>query len=138
MRRYRLLEHTADIGVIAYGHSLNEAFANAAYGMFNVLSDLRNVRTVLCRDIEISATDREALLIEWLNELLFIFDVDNIIFKKFTITEMEETRLVAQACGEEVDPSRHRLRTAIKAATYHGLEIKEKDGVYVARVILDI
>ena len=136
MRRYRLIEHTADIGLIAYGQTLAEAFANAAYGMFSIIAELRAVKEVESRRIEIRESDLEGLLFEWLNRLLYFLDVDMLLFKKFNISELDENRLVAVCYGEKYNPARHRLRTGVKSATYHMLRVdREKNQV---RVILDI
>ncbi|MBI2830942.1 MAG: archease [Chloroflexi bacterium] len=136
MKKFELIEHTADIGLNAYGGTLAEAFANAAYGMFSVIADLDAVREVESRQVEISEDDAEALLFEWLNNLLYLFDVDRIIFKRFDITEFGEWKLKATCYGEKYDPSRHQIKLGVKAATYHMMKVdSEKNEV---RVILDV
>jgi SHS2 domain-containing protein len=123
MRKYRLIEHTADIGLIAYGNNIPEAFANAAYGLFSIITDLRTVRSKEFRSIEISENDSEALLFEWLNYLLYVFDVEMLIFKKFEMKYFDEKKLIAVCYGEKYDPGRHQLRLGVKAATYHMMKI---------------
>jgi len=135
--RFEVIDHTADVGIIAYGGDLKEAFANAAYGMFSLIADLEGVSEMVCRDIDVQAPDQEALLVAWLNELLYLFDVDHIIFSKFEITGLSTNRLQAKVCGEKIDTSRHELKTAVKAATYHMLKVEKGNGVKV-QVILDI
>ena len=78
MKRFELIEHTADVGLIAYGETLAEAFANAAYGMFSIIAELDAVQEVESHPVEISGDDIESLLFEWLNRLLYFFDVDDI------------------------------------------------------------
>jgi SHS2 domain-containing protein len=90
------------------------------------------------REVTIQSSDREALLVDWLNELLYLFDVDRIIFSRFDITELSQNSLKARAYGEKMDISRHKLKTSVKAATYHMLRVDEgKNGVEV-QFILDI
>lgn len=137
MRRYRLLEHTADAGLFAYGRDLREAFANAAYGMFAIIADRRGVRARVKKDIALTAPDREALLVAWLNELLYLVDAEMLIFSRFQVTELTDTALTAEVWGERIDPQRHRLRTAVKSATYHMIEVAEGEPCRV-RVILDL
>ncbi len=134
---FEIVNHTADVGIIAYGADLKQAFANTARGLFSLITELDDVREILYRDIELTATDKESLLVEWLNELIYRFDTENIIFKRFDITELDNTRLRARSYGEEVDNSRHELRTGVKAATYHLLKVDKDDG-YKIQVILDI
>jgi len=131
------VEHTADTGIIAYGTDMPEAFANAAYGMFSLMADLRQVREETSRYVEAEAGDRESLVVSWLNELLYIFDVERIIFRRFDVLEITNTRLKADAYGEKVDPSRHKLRGGVKAATYHTLKVAERRERYSIRVIFD-
>ena len=85
MIRYKLIEHTADTGLIAYGKNLPEAFGNAAYGMFSIIAELDNVRETESRRIDVSGDDPESLLFEWLNRLLYYFDVDMLLFKRFEV-----------------------------------------------------
>ncbi len=136
-KKFEILEHTADAGVIAYGTDLGQAFANAAQGLFSLITDLDDVDEVLRRDIELTAADREGLLVAWLNELIYIFDSQNILFKRFDITSLSDTKLRASIYGERVDRLKHELKTGVKAATYHMLKIDQNDG-YRAQVLFDI
>jgi SHS2 domain-containing protein len=136
MKRFELIEHTADTGLVAYGRTLAEAFANAAYGTFSIIADLRTVREVENRVVELSEKDSEALLFEWLNSLIYLFDVETLLFRRFDISEFDGYRLKATCHGEKYDSLRHELKISIKAATYHMLKVdKEKNQV---QVIFDI
>jgi SHS2 domain-containing protein len=136
MRRYELIEHTADIGLNAYGKDMPEAFANAAYGMFSIIAELGGVKEVGSRRVEISADDVEGLLFEWLNGLLYYFDVEMLLFRRFEVKEFGDTHLAADCYGEKYDASRHKLKTGVKSATYHMLEVDRKNNR--VRVIFDI
>jgi len=136
-RDFELIEHTADAGIRAYGADIKEAFANAARGLFSLITELDDVREVEYRDIELTAPDQESLLVEWLNELIYLFDVENVIFKRFDIAGLSDTQLKARAYGEKVDSSRHRLKTGVKATTYHMLNIDENNG-WKVQVLFDI
>jgi SHS2 domain-containing protein len=136
MKRFELIEHTADMGLIAYGETLAGAFANAAYGLFSIIAELDNVREREARNVEITGDDLEGLLFEWLNSLIYLFDVDMLLFKRFDIMEFGDGRLQAMCHGEKYDPSRHHLKTGVKSATYHMLEVdREKNQV---QVIFDV
>lgn len=123
MKKFELIEHTADLGLAAYGETLAEAFANAAGGMFSIIAEPDGVKVVESRRVEIDADDVEGLLFEWLNALLYYFDVEGIIFRRFDIIDFKERRLAAECYGEKYDPTRHRLKTGVKSATYHMLEV---------------
>jgi SHS2 domain-containing protein len=137
VKRFDIIDHTADVGIVAYGAELKEAFANAAYAMFTLIADLEGVREEICRQIEVQAEDRESLLASWLNELLYLFDAERIIFKRFEVMELGENSLKAEGYGELIDATRHSLKAGVKAATYHLLRVAKDDG-YSVRVIFDV
>lgn len=135
-KKFQLIEHTADVGLVAYGETLAKAFANAAYGLFSIIAELKTVKETETRQLELSEEDPEALLFEWLNSLIYLFDVEMILFKRFEITDFDGCRLRAVCYGEKYDPSHHQLKTGVKAATYHMLKVDgEKNQV---QVIFDI
>jgi len=136
-KEFEIINHTADVGIIAYGADMNEAFANAAKALFNLITDLDDVEEVTHQDIELTAPDQESLLVEWLNELIYLFDAENIIFKRFDITQLSQTHLKARSYGHKVDSSKHKLKTGVKAATYHMLKIEKSNGGKV-QVLFDI
>ncbi len=136
-RDFEIIEHTADVGIKAYGANMKEAFANAAGGLFSLITELDDVEEVEYRDVEVTAPDQESLLVEWLNELIYLFDVENIIFRRFDITRLNATQLKARSYGQKVDSSRHKLKTGVKAATYHMLKIDRGNGCKV-QVLFDI
>ena len=136
MKRFRLIEHTADLGLVAYGETLAGAFANAAYGMFSIIAELDGVKEAESRRVEIIEDDLEGLLFEWLNHLIYIFDVEMLLFKRFDIIELSANQLKAKCYGEKYDPSRHRLKTGVKSATYHMLKVDEEK--HQVRVLFDV
>ena len=134
---FEILNHTADVGIIAYGADMSQAFANAARGLFSLITELDDVEEVIHRDIELTATDEESLLVEWLNELVYQFDTEGIIFKRFDIIKLDNTQLKARSYGEKVDSSKHKLKIGVKAATYHMLKVDKGNGCRV-QVLFDI
>ena len=136
-KEFEIVDHTADVGIIAYGADISQAFANAARALFSLITELDDVAEVLYRDMELTASDEESLLVEWLNELIYLFDVENIVFKRFDITQLNNTRLKARSYGEKVDSSKHKLKMGVKAATYHMLKVDKDDGCKV-QVLFDI
>ncbi|MFC1893056.1 archease [Chloroflexota bacterium] len=126
MKRFQLIEHTADTGLIAYGSNLAEAFANAAYGLFSIITALNRVRAVTSRPVSINAEDAEGLLFDWLNHLIYLFEVERLLFKRFDIREFTHQNLQAICWGEQYDPARHQLKLGVKSATYHMLKVDEE------------
>ena len=132
MKRFALIEHTADIGLTAYGQNLAEAFGNAAYGLFSIMTDTRKVRRIESRKIELHANSPEDLLFEWLNHLIYLSDAEQFIFKECCVQECDGYKIKAVCYGETFDSSRHEMKRGVKAATYHMLRVDaEKNQVWV-------
>ena len=124
------------MGLVAYGKSLDEAFANVAYGLFSLIVEPNKVKEKESRKVTVQAQDAESLLFNWINELIYIFEVERLLFKSFDITEFTGQSLEATCWGEKYDPSRHQLKTGVKSATYHMLKVDgEKNRV---QVIFDV
>ncbi len=136
--RYRPLPHTADLGWRIFGRSKEELFENAARALISTLTDRRYLRIKETREVALEAPDQEALLVDWLNYLLYLFDVDGFLGRDFQVIRLTPRRLEARARGESFDPARHPEKTAVKAATYHHLAITPRDGGWQATVILDL
>lgn len=138
MIKYELIDHTADIGVKAFGKDFSEAFAHAAKAMFDIITDSSEIESVGTYKIDLSADDLEQLLVDWLDELLFLHGAKNLVFGEFDIQVDEQTcTLNASVSGEEFDKQKHKIGMEIKAVTYHLLEAHKNDSCYV-KVLFDI
>ena len=139
---FEVIEHTADLGIIAYGKTVPELFENAALGMFSLIAGLDGVKEKYRISISIEAHDTDELLVTFLNELQFYYAIKKVIFKRFEIFKFSETRLDANISGGEIAsmPSgKPGILHDIKAATYHQLKIeKTPDGGYKTKVIFDV
>lgn len=137
-RGHRTFDHTADIGLEAWGPSFAEALRAAAEGLQALIVRAGPIRERVRREFSVRAPDAAALVVAWLNELIYAFDVDTQVFGRFEVRSASPTQLIAVGYGEVVDLSRHQLGTAVKAATYHELAVDvHADGVRI-RVILDV
>lgn len=137
-KKYRQIAHTADVAYRIRGDSLAELYVNAAEALVATIIDRRCLRPRETKEIAVAAPDREALLVTWLNHLLYLYDVEGFLGRNFEILELEDERLTALTRGERFDPDRHVGKTAVKAATYHHLEITQRDHGWQATVILDL
>lgn len=138
MKPFEIVDHTADISIKAYGKSLKELFENAALGMFSILADLEGITTSMELKIDVEAPDKEELLIEWLDELLYNFYTKQVIFCEFGITELTDNHLTAKVKGRFIGENKNRLKAEIKAATRHDLHIEKKDNFYEVRIVFDV
>ena len=137
-RGFEIIDHTADVGVIAYGADVKELFSNAALALFSLITEPESVEEKLQQGLEINSEDRDSLLVEWLNELIYFFDAEHILFSRFEIENLTHKQLKATCYGEKIDPSKHKIKTGIKAATYHMLEVDKDSSGYKAQIIFDI
>jgi len=137
MNPYRFLEHTADVGVEAEGDTLAEAFAQAAEGLMNVITDTSRVEARESRALDLQGEDPGDLLVNFLTELLFLLDTENLVFSHFELDlDLDGLGLTGTVRGEVLDHDRHEIRTEVKAITRHDLVVDpSKNRV---RVLLDL
>ncbi len=137
-QKYRTLSHTADLGLRIWGATLADLYANAGAALTATITDRRGLRLKESKEITVEAPDREALLVAWLNHLLYLYDIDGFLGREFAVRELSPERLTATARGDIFDPERHVGKTAVKAATYHQLEITRTRDGWQATVIFDL
>lgn len=146
--KYDYFDVTADIGFHAYGESLEEAYENAGLAMFNVITDINKVRKEESREFEIVSEDLVSLLYDYLEELLFLQDTEFLFFSDFKVniekmdddesSDLENYKLTCFACGDEIDWNVHSHKSEVKAITFHKMCVKEDDGIFKLRAILDL
>ena len=135
---YEHFEHTADLGLRVRATDLPALFADAGRGLFAMFVDNPNeIRTVEAVQFDISGTDRDYLLFDWLNELLYTFESRHLLLGDFDV-RFTDQGLSATARGELLDPDRHQLGHEVKAITYHQLHISQTPDGWEAEVIVDI
>jgi len=138
MKRFEVLDHTADIGLIVYGEDLKALFENAGEAFFHLLTDLRKVRLRTERRIEIGKENLERLMVDWLTELIYLYEVENLLLKKFKVESVGEDGLRARVKGEPFQEGIHVMKTGVKAATYHQIEVRQEKKGWRARIIFDL
>jgi len=129
---------TADKGIRAWGRDLSEVFRNAAQGMWSLMVEPGSARREDALPVTVEAADRETLLVAWLNELLYLHEVERFVAADFVIKALTELRLEAEVWGERVDRSRHLALGHVKAATYHMLQVVPTRDGWEARVVVDV
>jgi protein archease len=141
---YRFLDHTADVAVELEAPTLGELYAEALAALTDTLTVREGVEPATERRFAVESTDAESLLVDWLSDLLYAFEVDALLFHDAEVEVVEEdsagrVRLAARARGERYDPARHPIKVLVKAVTYHGLEVRRLDDLsWHGRVIFDI
>ncbi len=133
----RLIEVEADVGFEIWSRDLNSLFEEAATAMYEIMVDITKVEPREKKRVEVEAEELDILMHEWLSELLFITDVESLVFSKFHV-QIEGSKLKGEAFGEPVNPEKHNVKTEIKAVTYYKLRVARENGLWRAIVVLDI
>jgi len=135
---FEILDHTADIGLRAWGRTPEEMFAHAVRALFHLMYDPAAVAPRLTRTIEVRAEGYEYLLVDLLNEILYLFDAEKLAFADLAVEALSPEQVRVRLWGEPFDPARHEGRIYVKAATLHQLKVEHRDGMWIADVYLDI
>jgi protein archease len=138
---YRFFDHTGDVGIELSGTRLEEVFASGAEALTDTLTDRSLVDTQDEKAVTLQAPSLEDLLVDWLNELLYRFEVDQWVTAAATLNISRDGvgwTLTGSLHGERFDPARHPARVLVKSATYHGLTVTQTADGWQARIILDI
>lgn len=135
---FELFEHTADLGLRVRAGTLEELLAEAGRGLLTMLvANPAAVRPIHARKVELPAAEPSYLLFDWLNELLYAFETDKLLFTDFEI-RLADGQLSAVCHGEPMDPARHEMDHEVKAITYHRLRVDQTKDGWEAEVIVDI
>ena len=132
--RFEQVEHTADLALRIYGRTLRELFSTAAYAMFSQIADLGPVALAVHREVAVEGIDYESLLVNWLNELLYLQETRGEVYTTFEIKQLTRRHLRATVGGARTE----NIHTLIKAATYHELSIIRTRGWYASTIVLDV
>jgi SHS2 domain-containing protein len=141
---FEYLDHTADTAVRLRARDGPDLFREATRALLSILLDeaaSAPAAAVESIDVRLEAEDAEALLIDYLNELIFLFDSRRFLAAELEVgvLRLEKPALLeAVVKGETYDPARHKAKTEIKAATFHGLEIRRTGGGLEADVVFDL
>ena len=134
MERFKAIDHPSDVGIQVFGQDRKEVFENAAYGMFSLMADLGRVTAKEKIKVSVQAEDQEGLMVNWLNELIYLEDSKKLLFNEFKMERLDATRLEATIGGEKIDLGRHKFSRPIKAATFNQLVV----GDHSARIVFDV
>jgi SHS2 domain-containing protein len=138
MKPYATFNHTADLGLAITGASEEKLFANAAFAVFDILTDLGRVEPRETRRVLVQGDSREDLLINFLREILYLYNGERWLLKEIRVIKIDEKALEAEARGEPFDEHKHEICKEIKAVTYHQAEVRNTPDGWVARVIFDV
>ena len=136
--KYRIIDHTADLGIHVYGADPKELFTNAAYALFDLITDLKTLKAAHTEKITMTGEDWPDLMMNWLRELLYFWAGRERLVKQTEILTLSKTKLIASLDYDTYDPNRHLIKEEIKAVTYHQIRVKSGPSGWEARIIFDV
>jgi len=136
--KYNLIDHTADFGIHVYGSDSKELFANAAWAVFDLITEMDQLTGLDSCDIEVSGDDWPDLMVNWLREVLYLWNGKELLVKKARILSLSETELTATLECDPFNPDRHVIKTEIKAVTYHQIQVNSSPSGWESRIIFDV
>jgi SHS2 domain-containing protein len=138
IKKYKLIDHTADFGIHVFGADPKELFANAAFATFDMLTEIDSLKSLEAATIRVTGDDWPDLMVNWLRELLYFWNGKELLVKKVKILALSENKLSANVELDPFDPDRHEIKIEIKAVTYHQIQVSSGPEGWEARVIFDV
>ncbi len=136
--KYILIDHTADVGLHVFGKDPTELFTTAARALFDIMIDARRIKAAQSLLLHTEGLDWPDLMVNWLRELLYLWSGNDLLMHSTVIRKIGPRELVADIIVDAFDPSRHAIKTEIKAVTYHQIEVREQLTGWEAKIILDV
>jgi SHS2 domain-containing protein len=138
MARVEIIDHTADIGLRVAAPTAEDAFIAAGEGMFDIMVNRERVDRRRTITSEATADAHDTLLVAWLEELLYRYEIERFVPRTIAVQELTPRRIRSELTGDRLDPSIHETGVQIKAVTYHRLRAEETDAGFEIEVIFDI
>jgi SHS2 domain-containing protein len=137
-KNYRITTHHTELAVRITGSSQADLFANSAFALFDVMTDLAAVEIKERIALEIEGNDRDDLLVNWMRELLYLYQSNGYLLKEFKINQVKDTVVKAEVCGEKVDPDRHEVKQEIASVAAHKSRIEKTGNQWIAQMIFEL
>ena len=137
-KKYRLMTRQSELAVRVVGSSQADLFANSAFALFDVMTDLEKIEVKERLPLEVEGADRDDLMVNWMRELLYLYQGSGYLLKEFQIREVKDTFVKADVCGEKIDPDRHDMKKEITAVAYHQSRMEKTGNQWTAQLIFEV
>lgn len=128
----------SELAVRVVGNSQADLFANSAFALFDVMTDLEKIEVKERLPLEVEGADRDDLMVNWMRELLYLYQGSGYLLKEFQIREVKDTLVKADVCGEKIDPDRHDMKKEIAAVAYHQSRMEKTGNQWTAQLIFEV
>jgi len=136
--KYRLTRRQSELAVRVTGNSQADLFANSAFALFDVMADVDKIEVKERINLEVEGTDRDDLMVNWMRELLYLYQGSGYLLREFNIREVKDTIVKAEVCGEKIDPDRHEVKQEIGAVAFHKSRMEKTGNQWTAQVIFEL
>ena len=137
-KNYRITTHQNELAVRIVGNSQADLFANSGFALFDVLSDINKIEAAERLSLEVEGSDRDDLMVNWIRELLYLYQGSGYLLKEFKINEVKDTLVKAEVAGEKIDPDRHEIKQEIAAVAFHKSRMQKTGNQWIAQVIFEV
>lgn len=137
-KKYRVTTRQSELAVKILGNSQADLFANSAFALFDVMTDIERIEVKDRLPLEVEGVDRDDLMVNWMRELLYLYQGSGYVLKEFHIREAKDTVVKAEVCGEKIDPDRHEIKKEIAAVAYHQSRMQKTGDQWTAQLIFEI
>lgn len=137
-KKYRILSRSSDLLIKVFGRAQAELFANSAFALFDLITDIEKVEVRERLPLEVEGVNRDDLMVNWMRELLYLYQVSGYLLKEFQVEEAREDYVRGVVCGEKFDPDRHDIQRDIRAVAYHQSRMDKTGDQWTAQVIFEL
>ena len=137
-KNYRITKHQNELAVRISGNSQADLFANSALALFDVMTDPTTIEIKDRITLEIEGSDRDDLMVNWMRELLYLYQGSGYLLREFKIGQVKDTSVKAEVSGEKIDPDRHEIKQEIAAVAFHKSRMEKTGNQWIAQIIFEI
>jgi len=137
-KNYRITTHQNELAVRIVGNSQADLFANSGFALYDVMADIDKIEAAERLSLEVEGSDRDDLMVNWIRELLYLYQGSGYLLKEFKINEVKDTLVKAEVAGEKIDPDRHEIKQEIAAVAFHKSRMQKTGNQWIAQVIFEI
>jgi SHS2 domain-containing protein len=137
-KKYRTFNRSSDLAVKIFGNSQAELFANSGFALFDLMTQIENVEVKEHMTLEVEGADRDDLMVNWMRELLYLYQGSGYLLKEFVVQEVKDTCIRGEVSGEKFDPDRHEIQREIRAVVSHQSRMEKTGNQWTAQVVLEL
>jgi SHS2 domain-containing protein len=137
-KKYRLMARQSALAVKVIGNSQADLFANSAFALFDVMTDVEKIELKEHLPLEVEGVDRDDLMVNWMRELLYLYQGSGYLLREFQVREVKDTLVKAEVCGEKIDPDRHEIKKEVAAVAYHQSRMEKTGNQWTAQLVFEV